>query len=349
MMGTLMEAGSIALQDNMEARSVTSKDMSINSHPLSAKLLVNSKAVDTKPAVLTRRITHSEITPQYKSGDSPDKPEKKSDTTVALPKPKQEEDKKSITIAQKSQAYNKVNNVYSPDFKIDRFKAFIFSQDIRKKSDFLKFLQEIKTDVDLVKMIITRQQCPNKVFLVQLQRNKKILFLDLDETLVHTNFKEGELKDLKLSEIKQRPYLDYFLKETSKWYNLVIFTAGFREYAEKVLNLFDPASRYIQNVLARENCIEYSKHFIKDFQIVANSHVRREDIVMLDNRVISFGYNMTQGIPILPFYDSQEDTELRDVVPFLKYLSAPDVDISQELKLRYNYSTVSLLSFTKTS
>ena len=345
-MNTFFDAGSMALQsqENIEARSVTSKDLSINTRPLSTKFVNLPKKDEGKPpTLLQKRITHSDISAVQKPAGDPEKKHEGGKSRDQSPV------KRTLTIAQKSQAYNKVNNVHASDFNIDRFKAFIFSPKIRKKNEFLKFLQEIKTDVDMVKMFISRLPYPSKVHLVQLDKKKKVLFLDLDETLVHTNFKEGELKDLKLSDICQRPYLDYFLKETSKWYNLVVFTASFRDYAEKILNVFDPSSHYIKNVLARENCTEITKHFIKDFNIVANSHVKKEDIIMLDNRVISYGYNMMQGVPILPFYDDPEDTELRDIVPFLKHLSAHETDAQYELKMRYNYSTVSLLNFTKYS
>lgn len=146
-----------------------------------------------------------------------------------------------------------------------------------------------------------------------------------------------------------RPYLDYFLAETSKYFNLILFTASFREYAEKLLNKIDPDSKYIQNVLDRENCTVYQNSFIKDFRIVASDKFKKEDIILLDNKVISFAYNMYQGIPILPFYDDQSDTELRDIVPFLKSLSSKRVNLKDTLKERYLYYRFNNLVFRNTA
>ena len=146
--------------------------------------------------------------------------------------------------------------------------------------------------------------------------------------------------------VHYRPHLDYFLKETSKHFNLVLFTASFREYAEKILNKIDAKSEYIQNVLARENCTKFQNNCIKDFRIVANKSVAKEDILLLDNKVISFSYNLYQGIPILPYTNDPEDTELRDIVPFLVGLADKKVAIKELLRERYNYNRYANLHFS---
>lgn len=131
----------------------------------------------------------------------------------------------------------------------------------------------------------------------------------------------------------------------SQFYNLVLYTASYREYAEKIINQIDPKSAYIKNVLTREHCTKYKNCYIKDFRIVLSSQMKKEDIVILDNRVVSFSYDLFQGIPILPFYDDESDTELRDIVPFLIHLSSRKVIIKEELKLRYNYERIRQLTF----
>lgn len=156
--------------------------------------------------------------------------------------------------------------------------------------------------------------------------------MDLDETMIHCSQSDQKLI------INYRPHLELFLQEMDKYYNLVLFTASEREYAEKILNKIDSESKYIQNVLARENCLKYKNAYIKDFRIIANRHVNhKEDIVMLDNKVVSFGYNINQGVPILPFYENLEDCELRGIIPFLIELSSKKVSLKDRLKVRYNY------------
>ena len=85
-------------------------------------------------------------------------------------------------------------------------------------------------------------------------RKRFTLVLDLDETLIHTTtsaryqvFKNGRkvFPDLVLEVPVQdrycifyvylRPYLHTFLREISKWFEVVIFTASERRYAEPLL------------------------------------------------------------------------------------------------------------------
>jgi len=58
--------------------------------------------------------------------------------------------------------------------------------------------------------------------------------LDLDETLVHYKEEQNEGK------IYFRPYLDLFLKEMDKYYNIMIFTAAIQEYADVIIDHLDP-------------------------------------------------------------------------------------------------------------
>lgn len=84
----------------------------------------------------------------------------------------------------------------------------------------------------------------------QSQRGKKTLVLDLDETLVHSSFTEVSHCDLVLPvEIEdsicqvfvlKRPGVDQFLQECAKWYELIIYTASLRKYADPLLDWLDP-------------------------------------------------------------------------------------------------------------
>lgn len=54
----------------------------------------------------------------------------------------------------------------------------------------------------------------------------------------------------------------------------------------------------------RENCVTTDEGiYIKDLRIFANRNI--DDIVIVDNAVYSFGYQIENGIPIIPFYDNK--------------------------------------------
>lgn len=87
---------------------------------------------------------------------------------------------------------------------------------------------------------------------------KPYLVLDLDNTLVYTttyNFKEADSKVFNYNGIERhvvkRPYLDWFMDYCKKNFNVIIYTAGSRWYAEKIVrDYFDLPEN---NVYYREN------------------------------------------------------------------------------------------------
>jgi hypothetical protein len=94
-------------------------------------------------------------------------------------------------------------------------------------------------------------------------RRRKTLVLDLDETLIHSSANEPPLVyDTKIEVmiessssmfyVARRPHADYFLRQASQWYELVIFTASMAQYAEPVIDWLDPRGlitrRYFREV-----------------------------------------------------------------------------------------------------
>ncbi len=42
------------------------------------------------------------------------------------------------------------------------------------------------------------------------------------------------------------------------------------------------------------------------------------DIILVDNAAYSFGFQINNGIPIIPFYDNKNDLELKHFTNFMK-------------------------------
>lgn len=61
--------------------------------------------------------------------------------------------------------------------------------------------------------------------------------------------------------------------------------------------------------------VENNTVYIKDLRIIEN--VKLSDMIIIDNSVLSFAYQLENGIPILPFYDNPDDNELKFLSNYL--------------------------------
>lgn len=77
---------------------------------------------------------------------------------------------------------------------------------------------------------------------------------------------------------------------------------------------------------------------VKDLRVLANRKL--EDVVIVDNACYSFGYQIDNGIPIIPYYDNPKDEELKHLLEYLKGLVNRDI---REI----NRKTFKLNSFQK--
>ena len=169
---------------------------------------------------------------------------------------------------------------------------------------------------------------------------KKLLLLDLDETLISTEI----LKDKKQVRVLVRPYAREFIKQCSQYWNVAIFTASTRAYAEGILKKLDPEGCYISNLLCREQCIQYGAYFVKDLRIIQHQNIDIKQFLIIDNRLSSFGFHLNNGIPILPFRGESSDQELKDILVALNELQKPETSITDWISARYSHERLQYLS-----
>lgn len=150
---------------------------------------------------------------------------------------------------------------------------------------------------------------------------KKTIIFDLDETLAHCVKTENPLRpsDVKLTiptakglkvtvGFNIRPFTQECLEMCNKYFEVVVFTASTKLYADVVLDHIDPERKLIQHRLYRDSCITTRDNVcIKDLRIFKNRDLK--DIIIVDNAVYSFGAQLSNGVPICPFKDDKEDRE----------------------------------------
>ena len=166
---------------------------------------------------------------------------------------------------------------------------------------------------------------------------KRIALFDLDETLVHCtgDIKAGKVKYQHLIDISLpgknavkvginlRPLWKETLDLIKKKYHIVVHTASHQAYADSVLDFMDPEKKYFKYRLYRNNCslvdIDNVKFYVKDLDIF-NEYYDLKDIVIIDNSVLSFAYHLYNGIPIVPYYEGEDDNFLYVVGLYLDHI-----------------------------
>eukprot|EP01017_Pseudomicrothorax_dubius_P029488 TRINITY_DN3588_c0_g1_i1.p1 TRINITY_DN3588_c0_g1~~TRINITY_DN3588_c0_g1_i1.p1 ORF type:complete len:729 (-),score=146.96 TRINITY_DN3588_c0_g1_i1:2410-4596(-) len=158
-------------------------------------------------------------------------------------------------------------------------------------------------------------------------KDKRTIVFDLDETLIHCNestdipsdaivpikFPHGEIIE---AGINIRPFAIEMLSVLSKSFEIIVFTASHGCYANVVLDYLDPNGEMIHHRLFREHCVQTEEGiYIKDLRVLANRDLK--DTVIVDNAAYSFGYQLENGIPIVPFYDNKHDVELKYLTEYL--------------------------------
>lgn len=198
---------------------------------------------------------------------------------------------------------------------------------------------------------------PEKEISECLKSNKKLLLLDLDETLIHSEY---DLKDKNINSydtvlrFKDNSYdknsfdgsnsdeycevgiilrngVKKFLSILNNYFNIGIFTASVKEYADAIIRYLDPNKNIFKFCLYRNNCVNVNDLVnIKDLRIIKDVDLKK--IILVDNNMYSFSTQLSNGILINSFYGDKDDDELMNVLGYLIQFifSSDDVRVTNE-------------------
>ena len=190
---------------------------------------------------------------------------------------------------------------------------------IKKKNnkDIINKERNILTEINKEKEI-------NPPFLPKKEpKYKYSLILDLDETIVHyIKYRNSEY-------VQVRPYLDDFIKELSDYYEIIIFTASYQNYADLAINGIDIDKR-IKYRLYRQHTMKIGNTIIKDLSKLGRD---LKKIIIIDNCSENYSLQPKNGINLIDFTGNNND----DILLYLKkdlidlYKKNPD-DVRPYLK-----------------
>lgn len=158
---------------------------------------------------------------------------------------------------------------------------------------------------------------------------RPLLVLDMDETLLHASRTADDEEALRFTLqgtgldvfVKFRPHLGTFLSECALRFEVVVFTASVREYANVLLDHIDPHGEHVHHRLFREHCTYVGGKYVKDLSLLGRPLHR---IAIVDNSPDAYSMHPGNAIPVTSWFDKSDDTELLGLLPSLRMLSTLD-------------------------
>ena len=131
---------------------------------------------------------------------------------------------------------------------------------------------------------------------------------DTNITITFPNGKEVEVRVAHQASIFIRPHAKETLQRLSRDFEIIIFTASHRGYADKVVDILDPTRQWVSHRLFREHCFASKQGvYVKDLRVINR---KLKDMLIVDNALYSYGLQLDNGVPIIPYYNCKEDAEL---------------------------------------
>ena len=164
-------------------------------------------------------------------------------------------------------------------------------------------------------------------YLINNSKKKYTLVLDLDETLIH--FKVNP-KNNNSGILQFRPYISEFLSNIKNYYELIVFTAATKEYADPIIDAIEQKGTKFDHRLYRIHTNIRGNDFVKDISKLGRDLSR---IIIVDNMEQNYKLQPYNGITIRPFWGKDtNDMALFDLFNILIKIAKMDMDVRDGIR-----------------
>lgn len=151
--------------------------------------------------------------------------------------------------------------------------------------------------------------------------NIPTLVVDLDKVILSLQH-----DSVKGWHVIKRPFADQFFKELSHYYEVVIFSDDVFPVA---LDIATKWNLPVTGVLHRDFCKKKRGTWVKDLSKLGR---KLERVLMIDHDPHAFQLQPENGLLIKPFDGDETDSELADLLDFLKAAATTPTDIRQYMQ-----------------
>lgn len=162
---------------------------------------------------------------------------------------------------------------------------------------------------------------------------KRLLILDLDETLIHSaDHRLSNNTSVKVGYwyVYPRPGLVPFLRDISAHYKLAVWSAAEESYVNTMIDEVIPDDIVFEFIWGRSRCtrridtetkVEY---YEKNLKKVKKRNYSLDDIIIVDDIPENASKNYSNLVAVKPYFGEESDNQLPKLFHYLKYLSTKE-------------------------
>ena len=165
---------------------------------------------------------------------------------------------------------------------------------------------------------------PKRFELSNYKSTRLTLLFDLDETLAHSqqvsSQKSVSFSPCTKGSVTIRPFAFEVISELKHHFEVGLFTSSTKEYADGIIKTFDSHDQLFDFRLYRDSCVDIGGGLVaKDLRVIKDRDA--QSLFIVDNNTFCFGFQLNQGIPIMPFTGDAKDKELVYLLKYLRLLA----------------------------